>query len=303
MSTRKKLAVSLSILGLTIIMAVVSVVGVIALMDTSFNFGGNISFTAGADINATISKATVEGGSLTDSTKMPQININATNDGSEAMADWQGVNLSFSQSGADVLVKFTITNHNPSKSLQVDIGTLTGTCTNAEMSAQITGAIAGSTKTFIPNAIPADAAAGTPEVKYSREIVITFHILDTNKDASITNFDIPISLQNVANTNSIPVNVNTSYWVDGAEGDEGDIDTLLVEVITDVGDSAVLGQGDIVTLVGSVLKVKNVEGRMYAYSTNVDDYTISYDASAGEWLELENCEGGVSIYQVADTTI
>ena len=75
MSTKKKLVLSLSVLSVTLIIAIVSVVGVLALLNrSSFNVGGSISFTPTGDVYATISSGTVANGTLTDATnKLKQI--------------------------------------------------------------------------------------------------------------------------------------------------------------------------------------------------------------------------------------
>lgn len=194
MSTRKKLAVSLGILGLTVIMAIVSVIGVIALLDTNFSFGGNISFTAGVDIDATISAATVEGGAVTGAGKMQAITINAENDGSAAMGSWSDVNLSFSTSGAPVVIKFTITNHNPVNALKLIIANTTKPedYDNAEMTVSIDEEDEGVTEAEIS----ADPDADTDGDEDSREVIVTFKIGTKNQDASINNFAISITLQN-----------------------------------------------------------------------------------------------------------
>ena len=193
MSTKKKLIISLSVLSVTIIVAIASVVGVLALINTDFNFGGSISFTA-TNIHATVSKASVTGGTLTDETKMQEIFMDAENSGSDDVATWSGVNLNFPENGADVVIKFTITNHSENEKLRLTIGELTGTYNNATMSVAITGEAEGVKTAVIDPAVPADADAGTDRIEYSKEVVITFQITDKNKDASITNFNIPISL-------------------------------------------------------------------------------------------------------------
>ena len=197
MTTKKKLIISLSVLSVTIIVAIASVIGVLALMDTSFNLGGNISFTA-TNIHATVSAANVSGGTVTDaSNKMKEIAIDAYNDGAEAIATWAGLDIQFPKSGDDVVIKFTITNHSENEKLSITIGELAGTEKNATMTVTITGEEAGTTTATINEAVPADADAQTERVEYSKEIVVTFHITNKNKDASITGFNIPIALANV----------------------------------------------------------------------------------------------------------
>ena len=199
MNTRKKLIVSLSILSLTIVAAIVSIVGVFALINTNINFGGNITFSA-TNIYATVSEGIINDGTISNDGKMQAITYDADNDGSATVTTWSNLNLSFPENGDDVVIKFNITNHSTQDKLRLTIGDITGTCNNATMGVVITEGKTGVT-TMIPDeevgttsAVIEKAVAGTPATEYSAEVVITFHVTNRNYDASITNFSIPINL-------------------------------------------------------------------------------------------------------------
>ena len=199
MNTRKKLIVSLSILSLTIVAAIVSIVGVFALINTNINFGGNITFSA-TNIYATVSEGIINDGTISNDGKMQAITYDADNDGTATVTTWSNLNLSFPENGDDVVIKFNITNHSTQDKLRLLIGDITGTCNNATMNVEITDGKAGVEATVLnettgmSTAIIEKAVAGTPATEYSAEIVITFHVTNRNYDASITNFNIPINL-------------------------------------------------------------------------------------------------------------
>lgn len=193
MSTKKKLVLSLSVLSLTLIIAIVSVVGVFALLKTDFTVGGSITFTPEGDVYATISEGTVTNGALLDTTKLKAVSLGSDKDAGVIAANkatWTGLVLTF-PNGADVTIEFTITNHSLQDGLEVKIGELEGTATNATMSAAFEGT---SDKTVTI----AKAVAGTPNnTEHSKKIIITFKVVEKNDDAKIEGFKIPITLKEV----------------------------------------------------------------------------------------------------------
>ena len=150
MKTKTKVIVSITSLCLVVVAAIVSVVTVFALINNGINIGGSITFTA-KNIYATVSAATISGGTLEDaSNKLQQIEYNATSDGSEALATWSNLNLTFPESGDDVTITFSVANNSSSKALRVNIGDLGGTATNATMAVAITGKEEGVKTVIIP---------------------------------------------------------------------------------------------------------------------------------------------------------
>ena len=192
MNIRKKLILSLSILSVTLVMAIVSVIGVLALINTDFNFGGNISFTAGEGVNATISKADVTEGALLNTTLMPEVKINSESDGSEELSKWKDINLTFPTGVNQVTISFNITNHNQVNMLAIDIGGVAGTYNNATVSVEIVHVGKGVTYSVVSSAHQ-ETGEATP-TEYYKQIIITFSKTNTSLDASVSNFNIPINL-------------------------------------------------------------------------------------------------------------
>ena len=254
MNTRKKLIVSLSILSLTIVAAIVSIVGVFALINTSINFGGNITFSA-TNIYATVSEGIINNGAISNDGKMQAITYDADNDGSATVTTWSNLNLSFPENGDDVVIKFNVTNHSTQDKLRVFIDELEGTCNNATMSVEITNGRPGVRATKLnqskdgdfaycgeATALIDEATEGESATEYSAEVVVTFHIIDKNYDASISNFNIPITLEKFDGTYYITVSClenvpykneysNTVTWEGSVyaclDDDEGNVDSDL----------------------------------------------------------------------------
>lgn len=172
--------------------------GAWAIMNASFRLGGNISFVAN-NVMATISAGQVSGGTLTDAdSKLKQITINTTDNGQTAMATWSGLDLQFPENGADVTISFTVTNNHTEKDLLVEVGEMTGTKTNADMTITADGGSANSVVIAKNN----DSA----------EYVVTFNVTDKTKSASITNFDIPIEFSLTETyTASVQFSTGASY--------------------------------------------------------------------------------------------
>lgn len=101
------------------------------------------------------------------------------------MQTWSGLDLHFNDNADDVTITFTITNNHTEKALLVEVGEITGTKTNADVSVT---ADDGSAESVV---IPANT--GTPS---SVEYVVTFSVTDKSQPASITGFSIPISMEN-----------------------------------------------------------------------------------------------------------
>lgn len=178
MSFKVKLISAVSALVLVLSLLIV---GVLAAQSATINLGGTITFQA-KDVQATISAATINNGTLTDSAnKLQAITLDADNDGADEIATWSGLVLSFEDSGEDLTVTFTVTNDHPEKALVVTTTQTDGTTDNATMTASVTGG----TGTVASNSIA---------VGQSAEYTVTFHIEDRNDSASITGFNLALNL-------------------------------------------------------------------------------------------------------------
>ena len=166
--------------------------GAWAILNANFNLGGNISFEAN-NVLATISAGQVSGGTLTDEeSKLQQITIDLNNNGQTAMQTWSGLDLHFNDNADDVTITFTITNNHTEKALLVEVGEITGTKTNADVSVTADGGSASSVVIA-----PSDNA----------QFVVTFSVSDKSQSASITGFSIPISMEN-----AVPYTATIEYW-------------------------------------------------------------------------------------------
>ena len=156
-------------------------IGVFAAQNATINLGGTITFQA-KDVQATISKAVVTNGTVTDAdNKMLEVVLDADNDGATAIATWSGLDIVFDDSGDDVTIVFTITNDHGEKALVVTTTQTDGTTDNATMTTTVTGG----TGTVASNSIA---------VGESAEYTVTFHIIDQNTSASITGFNLAIGM-------------------------------------------------------------------------------------------------------------
>ena len=178
MSNKLKLV---SVISAFLLVISLLVGGVLAAQSATVNLGGTITFQA-KDVQATISAATVNNGTLTDAgSKLQQVVLDADNDGAEAIATWAGLVLSFDDSGDDLTITFTITNDHGEKDLIVTTTQTDGTTDNATM----TTTVAGGTGTV---------ASTTIAVGDSADYTVTFHIVDQNASASIAGFNLAIGL-------------------------------------------------------------------------------------------------------------
>ena len=176
--------------------------GAWAILNANFNLGGNISFEAN-NVLATISAGQVSGGTLTDEeSKLQQITIDLNNNGQTAMQTWSGLDLHFNDNADDVTITFTITNNHTEKALLVEVGEITGTKTNADVSVTADGGSASSVVIA-----PSDNA----------QFVVTFSVSDKSQSASITGFSIPISMENYEVPEGYAVTIDgfAFYAVDG----------------------------------------------------------------------------------------
>ena len=260
MSSRKKLVLSLSALFLTVVVGIVSVVGVLALLNTEFEFGGSIRFTA-TNVHATVSQAVINDGAISTNGKMPQITYDANNDDVNGVGadDWSGLDLQFPEDGEDVVIKFTVTNHSTSDKLRLIIGKPTGTAVNATIEVEITegrdgaSALAMGTDEIYTTSVINTAVEGTPNTEYSAEVVVTFHIQDKNKDASITDFNIPITLEKVNGyiiTLTIPEGVE---YLEGNISKNWDNCRYGISFSTNLGSSITMEGFQTCTIIGETL--------------------------------------------------
>lgn len=173
-----------------IMIASLMLVGIFATQTVTMQIGGNVTFNA-TDLQVTISDGVLANGTMTDSeSKMQGVKIDAYDDGAEELASWQGLNLTFDESGQDMTITFTITNNSTTDNIQATVSVEQGTASNATVAVTT------------PSTSPATIQANNG----SQQFVITFHVTDRNSPASITGFQIDIDLEKASESSDGPWN-------------------------------------------------------------------------------------------------
>lgn len=161
----------------------------LAQMSASLTIGGNISFSA-QHVYATVSAGTVSGNSSSDSTtdKMTTLTYTADNTSDVDTTSWSNLALHFDDNASPITITFTITNNSTENELNITVGEMGGTYTNAGKVLKI----GGEEKT--KDAVVKLAKSG--ESGNSATVTITFSVTDKNKAATISNFTFGLTLAN-----------------------------------------------------------------------------------------------------------
>lgn len=187
----------------------------IAIKTATINISGQITFKA-TDVQVTVSDATFTdfGSGTTDKCKGFTLDASTTTEQLTAQTStWAGLTLTFKDTGADAIMTYTITNTDQDQNaVKVVFGGtgdnaitgLSGTNSTMEISAQ-EGSLSGSTFTATSgvSATQINTAAGaTVNLDYNKtlQVTIKFKITNTNKDASISNFKIPVEMSKVVSS-------------------------------------------------------------------------------------------------------
>ena len=216
MTTKTKLKVSVAIISVIVAMAVITIVGLCLTLNKSYTFKGKISFVS-TDINATITKANISGGEL-NSDKMQQIEVDGLVRDSEAINSWKDLDFKLAKDSKDIVITFKIINHSKDKTLKIDLGQLTAKQTNALISVRFDGQDEDVKTAYVKRA-KANQQGEITEESY-RQVVVTMRVNKKRKDASITDFNLPISLQNVdayvvsLSSLSVEIDANTMIYTD-----------------------------------------------------------------------------------------
>ncbi len=167
-----------------------AVLGVaLALKTANVNVGGNISFTS-TDVQATVKLDNVTGAEASSYTgKFQDITFVKTTKSDDtavnaAIASWKDLDLVWTDADAPVaVITFTITNINAKQGMKVTVGAVEeGTKDNATIAVKVGEAAHSAEKAYDV------AASGTLQV------VITLTVTGADQDASITGWNLPITL-------------------------------------------------------------------------------------------------------------
>lgn len=169
-----------------------AVLGVaLALKTANVNVGGNISFTS-TDVQATVKLDSVTGAEADSYTGKFQditfVKTTKTDDVNAAVASWTGLDLAWTDADAPVaVITFTITNTNANQGMKVTVGTLVeGDKDNATIAVEVGEAAHTAEKAYEV------AESGTLKV------TITLTVTESAQDASITGWNLPITLEQAA---------------------------------------------------------------------------------------------------------
>ena len=217
MTTKTKAKVSIAIIFVCSIMLLVAIAGVCIALNKSYKFGGGVSFSS-ADIKATITNANISGGSVIGDGKMQQISVDGLIREANNLDSWTGVNFKIAKDSKDITIRFNIINHDTNKTLKISLGQISANMDNAYINVKIEGQDQKDKIAYIKRAKTNEQSEVIEES--FKQIVITLGINDKSKDASISNFNLPIVLQNVDGyvislcNNSADVDANTFVCTD-----------------------------------------------------------------------------------------
>ena len=185
---RKSFLIVCNVLLALLLLLTTAVTITLAVQQFNMNVGGNITFNA-TEVQATISAGQVENGTVADSaSKMQQIVLTPGTDGATEKATWTGLVITFDGLN-DVTISFTVTNDHTEKDLQMTLATQSTTANNMTMTATVDGT---DVATASPVTIGKSGSADN-----SVDCVITFHLSNNTKSASITNFAFTCGLKHV----------------------------------------------------------------------------------------------------------
>ena len=216
MTTKTKIRLSVAIAVIAVIMTVVAIVGICLASNKSYTFNGEVSFTS-SDIKATITEANISGASVGDD-KMQPIEVDGLITESENFDSWKGLDFKLGKDSNDIEIRFNIINHSVDKTLKIDLGQIQAQLTNASMSIKFDGMDADTLTTYVARA-RTDQQGIVIEESF-KQIIITLHVNQRNKDASINDFNIPIVFQNVdgyvvnLSSQSVEVDASTVVYTD-----------------------------------------------------------------------------------------
>ena len=186
---RKSFLIVCNVLLALLLLLTTAVTITLAVQQFNMNVGGNITFNA-TEVQATISKGVVANGTVEDAeSKMQQIVLTPGTDGATEKATWTGLVITFNGLN-DVTISFTVTNNHTEKDLQMTLATQSTTAKNMTMTATVDG-------TDVATASPVTIPANADSADNSVDCVITFHLTDNTKSASITNFAFTCDLEHV----------------------------------------------------------------------------------------------------------
>lgn len=258
MTTKTKVKVLIATVAVLVVMVAVLIAGVCFSLNRTYTFGGKVSFVS-SDIKATITKATVRGASIDDS-KMQSLEIDGLVNDAENVNSWSGLDFKISKGSKDVVIKFNIVNHSTDRTLKVALGEVTANMVNASISIQFNGQDADDKIAYIGRA-KTDQQGNITEESL-KQVVITMHINKKNKDASVTDFNLPIVFQNV---DGYVININN-------QGVEDDSNTM---IYTDI-DANLLKLNDSLEVCGNLITIVNQSEYKFKYSYTKNGGAINY---------------------------
>lgn len=179
MKLRTKLA---TLIAAFVLVAALTVVGVLAVQSATVNLGGTVNFVAN-DIIATVS-ASVTGTSDDTTANAALTDITFTAATTEATAGWSNLNWNFANKNTNIVLTITVTNNSTERAL-------TSTLTNPTLAANTNVTVTPDSKTT------AQTVAKNTGTANSVQYVITFSITDKSVSVSNVEWTASIALANV----------------------------------------------------------------------------------------------------------
>lgn len=194
MTTKTKRKMCIAVISLSVIMALIAILGICLSLNRSYIFKGKIAFIS-SDVQATVTKANICGGDLIGADKMQQIEVDGLISQTEGVKTWEGLEFKLSKGSKDVEIRFNIINHSTDKTLKINIGDISAKTENASIDVRFEGVDSKAKTAYVARA-KADQQGLVVEESF-KQVVITLRVNKKYKDATIKDLNIPISLQNV----------------------------------------------------------------------------------------------------------
>ncbi len=184
-----------------------AVIGIaFALKSASVNVSGQIVFNA-VDVQVTVSDAKFTDFGCNTDGKCKGFSTDSDTKTDPDTKSWQGLSLTFKESGDNAIITYTITNDDQDgKSIVVTFGQIIGlTGTNSKMAVTVQeGSLTdnvfsgtGSVDTLTAEGKVYDSLASGSTL----QVTITFSVDDLNASAQISNFKIPVEMTKPDKTN------------------------------------------------------------------------------------------------------
>ncbi len=194
MTTKTKVKVGIAAIVLSVVMTVIAITGICLSLNKTYTFKGKIAFIS-SDIQATITKASISGGDLANNDKMQQIEVDGLITETESLKTWEDLDFKLSKDSKNIEIRFNIINHSTNKTLKINVGDISANIDNAFVDVRFEG-MDSSVKTAYVARAKTDQQGDVVE-EFFKQVIVTLQVNKKYKDASVTDLNIPISIQSL----------------------------------------------------------------------------------------------------------